>query len=140
MSGGSPGRLTGRARQGWRLARRTVAQAWKDRVLGLSAEAGFWALLLLTPLLLVLVAGIGYLTPLFGTDVVADVEARILAAAEQVLAPSAISSIVVPSTPVRRTGDDRCRAAVPGLAGRSFACGGGAVRELSVSRKADARV
>ncbi|HEU5155828.1 MAG TPA: YihY/virulence factor BrkB family protein [Streptosporangiaceae bacterium] len=96
MSGGIPGRLTGRARQGWRLARRTVAQAWKDRVLGLSAEAGFWALLSLTPLLLVLVAGIGYLTPLFGTDVVADVETRILAAAERVLAPSAVQQVVKP--------------------------------------------
>lgn len=85
----SRGRLTRRARQGWRLARQTVTQVWKDRVLGLSAEAGFWALLSLTPLLLILVAGIGYLTPLFGTDVVAEVETRILTAAEQVLAPSA---------------------------------------------------
>ncbi|MFG2002135.1 YihY/virulence factor BrkB family protein [Spirillospora sp. NPDC048911] len=89
-------RLAERARQGGRLARRTVAQAWSDRVLGLSAEAGFWALLSLTPLLVVLVACIGYLTPLFGTDVVADVESRILAAAEQVLAPSAVREVVKP--------------------------------------------
>ncbi|MFB4314854.1 YihY/virulence factor BrkB family protein [Actinomadura sp. 21ATH] len=65
-------------------------------MLGLAAEAGFWALLSLTPLLLVLVAAIGYLAPLFGTDVVAEVEARILAGAEQVLAPTAVEHVVKP--------------------------------------------
>jgi membrane protein len=65
-------------------------------VLGLAAEAGFWALLSLTPLLLVLVAAIGYLTPLFGPDVAADAEARILTAAGHVLAPSAVEEIIKP--------------------------------------------
>lgn len=73
-----------------------MSQAWSDRVLGLAAEAGFWALLSLTPLLLVLVAAIGYLTPLFGASVVAEVEARILTAAEHVLAPSAVKEIIQP--------------------------------------------
>jgi membrane protein len=80
----------------WSLVRRTVAQSWSDRVLGLAAEAGFWALLSLTPLLLVLVAAIGYLTPLFGADVAAEAEARILAAAGHVLAPSAVEEIIKP--------------------------------------------
>jgi membrane protein len=80
----------------WPLIRRTVAQSWSDRVLGLAAEAAFWALLSLTPLLLVLVAAIGYLTPLFGANVAAAVEARILSAAEQVLAPSAVNGIAQP--------------------------------------------
>jgi membrane protein len=78
------------------VARRTVVQAWADRVLGLSAEAAFWALLSLTPLLLVLVAAIGYLTPLFGPDVAADVQARLLSAAEHVLAPSAVHGVAAP--------------------------------------------
>ncbi|HEU0193890.1 MAG TPA: YihY/virulence factor BrkB family protein [Streptosporangiaceae bacterium] len=78
------------------LIRRTVAQSWSDRILGLSAEAAFWALLSLTPLLLVLVAAIGYLAPLFGTNVAAAVEARILATAEHVLAPSAVNGVVEP--------------------------------------------
>ncbi|GAB2807024.1 hypothetical protein GCM10027176_10070 [Actinoallomurus bryophytorum] len=80
----------------WSLVRRTVAQSWSDRVLGLAAEAGFWALLSLTPLLLVLVATIGYLTPLFGADVATEAEARILAAAGHVLAPSAVEEIIKP--------------------------------------------
>lgn len=90
---GSVGRWS---RPAWRLIRRTVAQAWSDRVLGLAAEAGFWALLSLTPLLLVLVAAIGYLAPLFGGDVANDVEGRILTAAEHFLAPSAVDGVIKP--------------------------------------------
>ena len=94
---GPSGRGLGRwLSQVWSLVRRTVAQSWSDRVLGLAAEAGFWALLSLTPLLLVLVAAIGYLTPLFGADVAADTEARILTAAGHVLAPSAVEEIIKP--------------------------------------------
>src|SRR5918992_1632586 len=80
----------------WPLIRRTAVQSWADRVLGLSAEAAFWALLSLTPLLVVLVAAIGYLTPLFGASVAADVEARLVIAAEHVLAPSAVDGIAQP--------------------------------------------
>ena len=56
----------------------TAKQAWADRVFGLAAEAGFWALLSLTPLLLVLVATVGYLTPLFGAHLVVNLERDIL--------------------------------------------------------------
>jgi membrane protein len=92
----SAGAGHGRAGRGWQLIRGTVAQSWSDRVLGLSAEAAFWALLSLTPLLLVLVAAIGYLTPLFGADVAAGVEARIVTAAQAILAPTAVNGVVEP--------------------------------------------
>lgn len=81
---------------GWTVARATVAQAWADRVLGLAAEAAFWALLSLTPLLLVLVAAVGYLTPLFGPHIAVEVEERILSAAGQILAPSAVDQLLEP--------------------------------------------
>lgn len=80
----------------WSAARATVARAWADRVLGLAAEAAFWALLSATPLLLVLVAAVGYLTPLFGPGIVVQVEQTILAAAEQVLAPTAVQDLLKP--------------------------------------------
>jgi membrane protein len=81
----------------WRTTRRALIQSWRDRVLGLAAEAAFWALLSLTPLLLVLVAAIGYLTPLFGPHIVVGVEDRILDAAEHVLAPSAVDQVLRPT-------------------------------------------
>src|SRR6266498_1012634 len=80
----------------WAVARATAAQAWADRVLGLAAEAGFWALLSLTPLLLVLVAAVGYLTPLFGRHIAILVEAKIVTAAGGVLAPAAVHKLLEP--------------------------------------------
>ncbi|MEJ7702978.1 MAG: hypothetical protein WKF47_04675 [Geodermatophilaceae bacterium] len=41
---------------------RTLSKAWNDRILGLSAEAAFWQLLSLPPLLLALLGSLGYLT------------------------------------------------------------------------------
>lgn len=84
-------------RAAWRTARRALVHAWADRILGLAAEAAFWALLSLTPLLLVLVAAIGYLTPLFGPHIVVNVEARILDAAQHVLAQSAVDQVLRPT-------------------------------------------
>ncbi|MCW2898587.1 MAG: ribonuclease [Streptosporangiaceae bacterium] len=89
----------------WRTARRAIIQSWADRVLGLAAEAAFWALLSLTPLLLVLVAAIGYLTPLFGPHIAVGVEDRILDAAEHFLAPTAVDQVLRPTlTDVLRHG------------------------------------
>ena len=74
----------------------TAKQAWADRVFGLAAEAGFWALLSLTPLLLVLVATVGYLTPLFGAHLVVNLERDILRGAGHFLAPAAVHNILQP--------------------------------------------
>ena len=45
----------------WRLTKETTAVCFRYRVTGLAAEAGFFALLSLPPLLLGLVGAIGYL-------------------------------------------------------------------------------
>jgi membrane protein len=74
----------------------TAKQAWADRVFGLAAEAAFWALLSLTPLLLVLVATVGYLTPLFGAHLVVNLERDILRGAGHFLAPAAVHNILQP--------------------------------------------
>jgi membrane protein len=87
------GRAAGAA---WSVARATARQAWRDRVLGLAAEAGFWALLSLTPLLLVIVAAVGYLKPLFGPRIAPLVEQKILRAASHILAPSAVHQVLLP--------------------------------------------
>ncbi len=62
-----------RARAGrilWRLTRQTTVTCFRYRVTGLAAEAGFFALLSLPTLLLVLVGSIGYLVDWLGSDVV----------------------------------------------------------------------
>lgn len=59
------------------LLRRAAADAWHDRVLGLSAEAAFWQLLSLPSLLLALVATLGYVSRWFGEDTVVRTEGKI---------------------------------------------------------------
>ena len=80
----------------WAVVRATAAQAWADRVFGLAAEAGFWALLSLTPLLLVLVAAVGYLTPLFGAHLVVELEKDMLHGAGHFMAPAAVQQVLTP--------------------------------------------
>lgn len=80
----------------WRLARRAAASAWDDRVLGLSAEAAFWALLSMPPLLLALLGTVGYLGNMFGPNLLGRVHRQILAASGEVLAPRAVAHVVEP--------------------------------------------
>lgn len=75
----------------------TAREFWADRVLGLSAEAAFWQLLSLPPLLLAVMGTIGFFGGWLGPDTVADVERAILEAAGRVLAPNAVQNVVQPA-------------------------------------------
>ncbi len=77
--------------------RRTVAKAWDDRVLGLSAEAAFWQLLSLAPLFLALLGSIGYLSGFLGESTVNQIEASLLAASRRAFAPSVVDQIISPT-------------------------------------------
>jgi membrane protein len=92
-------RLVLRPRRLYTLAtmRRTLARAWKDRVLGLAAEAGFWQLLSLPPLLLAVLGTIGYLGSLTGHDTVDRIENSILQAAGHLLTSSTVQTTVKPT-------------------------------------------
>ena len=79
------------------LAKRTAIEFWNDRVLGLAAEAAFWQLLSLPPLLLALLGAVGYVGDALGPDSVARVEASILEATGRVLAPNAVATLVQPA-------------------------------------------
>ncbi len=78
----------------WRLTRETTAVAFRYRVTGLAAEAGFFALLSLPPLLLGLVGSIAYFGDWIGADVVADVQQRILDGAQQVLTSDVVNEVI----------------------------------------------
>ncbi len=62
------------ARSPWRLVHYLYRQWHDDRVSGLAAEIGFFALLSLFPLLLVLSALLGWISNLLGNDLATDVE------------------------------------------------------------------
>jgi membrane protein len=78
----------------WRLTKETTANCFRYRVTGLAAEAGFFALLSLPPLLLGLVGAIGYLGQWLGEDVVEEVEERILDGARDVLTSDVVTDVI----------------------------------------------
>ncbi|MEP6695626.1 MAG: YihY/virulence factor BrkB family protein [Pseudonocardiales bacterium] len=78
----------------WRMAIETVSRAWHDRILGLSAEAAFWQLLSVPPLVLALLGGLGYFGGLLGPDTVNRIERRILALASGVAAPEVVDTVI----------------------------------------------
>ena len=78
----------------WRLTKETTANCFRYRVTGLAAEAGFFALLSLPPLLLGLVGAIGYLGKWLGEDVVDEVRERILDGARDVLTADVVTDVI----------------------------------------------
>jgi membrane protein len=78
------------------LARATLGKAWNDRILGLSAEAAFWQLLSLAPLLLAALGALGYMGPVFGTDAAASAQSWLLRVAGEIAAPGVVDTVVEP--------------------------------------------
>jgi membrane protein len=78
----------------WHLIRETTAVCFRYRVTGLAAEAGFFALLSLPPLLLGLVGSIGYLGNWVGSDVVHQVRQSIINGSEQVLTSDVVNDVI----------------------------------------------
>ncbi|WP_097183882.1 YihY/virulence factor BrkB family protein [Blastococcus haudaquaticus] len=76
---------------------RTLAKAWQDRILGLSAEAAFWQILSVPPLLIGLLGSLGYLGSLIGGEAVREIEEQLLAASAQVLTDDVVDDLVAPT-------------------------------------------
>ncbi len=76
---------------------RTVAKAWSDRILGLSAEAAFWQVLSVPPLLIGQLGSLGYLGDWIGADRVQQIEDRLVDLAAEGLTPSVVETLVEPT-------------------------------------------
>lgn len=77
--------------------RRTLAKAWQDRVLGLSAEAAFWQLLSLPSLALAGVAILGYISRWFGPNTVNRTESQLNSTFSRAFSPDVVQQIVAPT-------------------------------------------
>jgi membrane protein len=75
----------------------TLAKAWHDRILGLSAEAAFWQILSVPPLLIGLLGSLGYLGSFIGADSVRQIEDELVTASARVLTPGVVDSLVAPT-------------------------------------------
>ncbi|WMX44404.1 YihY/virulence factor BrkB family protein [Streptomyces roseicoloratus] len=80
----------------WLLLKDTVNSCIEYRILGLAAEAAFFTLLSLPPLLLGLIALLGYADEWTNTDTVASIEENILHAARTVLSDRGVNEIARP--------------------------------------------
>jgi membrane protein len=94
---GSEGVATVAVRFAWHLATSTTRICLRYRVTGLAAEAGFFALLSFPPLVLGMVASLGYVGEELGSDVVSDLRGRISELASSFLTPEAVSSVILPT-------------------------------------------
>ena len=54
----------------WRIWKRTLSKAWDDSIFSESAQAGFWSVLSLPPLLLGMLGSLAFIAPLFGPDTI----------------------------------------------------------------------
>ncbi len=75
----------------------TIRACLRHRITGLAGEAAFFALLSLPPLLLSVVATLGYLADLLGAGLVDRVQQTLLNAAATVLTPRSVTEVVAPT-------------------------------------------
>ncbi|MFF2411044.1 YihY/virulence factor BrkB family protein [Streptomyces sp. NPDC058092] len=80
----------------WQLLKDTVNSCMEYRILGLAAEAAFFTLLSLPPLLLGLIGLLGYVDAWTDTTTVASIERNILNAAQTVLSQRGVNDFAKP--------------------------------------------
>ncbi len=81
----------------WRLIVATVGTCFRNRVTGLAAEAAFFALLSLPPLLFGLAGSIGYVFENISPDQVEQVRESIIEVSSRALTPQTVDAIVRPT-------------------------------------------
>jgi membrane protein len=81
----------------WRVTRRALSKSWDDSIFSESAEAAFWSVLSLPPLLLALLGSLAYIAPLFGPDTLPAIEERLVSIAHSLFSPSVVNEIIKPT-------------------------------------------
>lgn len=81
----------------WRLIVSTVGSSMRYRVTGLAAEAAFFTVLSVPPLIFALAGAIGYVTQSFSPDQVEHVRTAILDLASRFLTDSAVDRVISPT-------------------------------------------
>ena len=92
-----PRPLQSAAAQTWEVISRTVGICLRYRVTGLAAEAAFFAILSLPPLIFGLAGAIGYVAQRFDVATLADFREQVLALAGRALTPDAVATVIEPT-------------------------------------------
>ena len=81
----------------WRLVVTTVSSCMRYRVTGLAAEAAFFAVLSMPPLVFALTGAIGYVGEGFSDSQVDDVRQAVIDVSSRAMTDSAVNKIIVPT-------------------------------------------
>jgi len=81
----------------WRLLSATVGAVFRYRVTGLAAEAAFFAILSLPPLVFGLAGTIGFLADRYDVAEVSNLEDKVLTLASRVLTDSTVDEVIAPT-------------------------------------------
>ncbi|HET6153907.1 MAG TPA: YihY/virulence factor BrkB family protein [Marmoricola sp.] len=81
----------------WRLIVSTVSTCLRNRVTGLAAEAAFFAILSLPPLIFAMAGSIGFVFAEFSSDQINDVRHTVLHMSSRALTPETVNSIIRPT-------------------------------------------
>ena len=82
---------------GWQVIAQTVGACLRYRVTGLAAEAAFFAILSLPPLIFGLAGAIGFVADRFAVQTIANFRQEILELASRALTPDAVNSVIAPT-------------------------------------------
>lgn len=81
----------------WHIAKRTLAKAWDDSIFSEAAQAGFWSVLSLPPLLLGLLGSLSYIAPLFGPDTLGAIQNQLIGASGRFFSKNVVAEIIEPT-------------------------------------------
>lgn len=81
----------------WQIAKRTLSKAWDDSIFAESAQAGFWSVLSLPPLLLGMLGSLAYIAPLFGPATLQTIEERLISTSSHFFSKNVVSEIIEPT-------------------------------------------
>lgn len=80
-----------------RIAKRTLSKSWDDSIFAESAQAGFWSVLSLPPLLLGILGSLAYVAPLFGQDTLSTIQQQLISTSSSFFSKNIVSEIIEPT-------------------------------------------
>lgn len=80
-----------------RIIKRTLAKSWDDSIFSESAQAGFWSVLSLPPLLLGMLGSLAFVAPLFGPETLGAIQAQLISTSNRFFSANIVTEIIEPT-------------------------------------------
>ena len=91
------GQMPPRRHHVWRITKRTLSKSWDDSIFSESAQAGFWSVLSLPPLLLGMLGSLAFIAPLFGPDTLAAIQTQLVSTSGSFFSQNIVAEIIEPT-------------------------------------------